>query len=641
MDRLSRSVSRVVGALALACLVVLAGAPSAVAADRASISYVESSGDRLEILVSVPPGVEVDLDAVGVTIDGEPADTTAVDAASATQVRRTAVLVMDTSNSMRGARFEGAQNAARAFLDSVPDDVFVGIVSFAGTVTEALEPTLDRDAARAVVDSLELSRKTRLYEAVLAAVTMAGDDGQRNLVVLSDGADTTDTPLTSVTEAISGQDVLVDVVSVRAKAKPDPSLLALAEAGEGAVIGADAADLAAAFSAEAEVLARQILVTARIPAVVEALEATVAVSLPVGEDTLSARAFTTLRTAGEPDPPGVLPSASDDWSVPAWTMYAGVAGVGVGLIALLVLLVPPSTPHPMSAERRVATYTERLGGRQGPEAAKRESDPALAQAKQAAATVLGRSGGLEQRIAVRLEGAGSNLRPAEWLLVHTAIFAGSGAVGLLLGAGSLLTGIFFLVLGAVLPWIYLGLRQSRRRKAFNASLPDTLQLMSGSLAAGLSLQQSVDTIVREGVEPIGSEFKRVLVETRLGVSLEDAFDGVAERFDSKDFAWVVMAIKIQRQVGGNLAELLETVAGTMREREYMRRQVDALAAEGKLSAWVLGGLPPVFLLYLVVANRDYVMPLFTEPLGWLMLLGAGVLLSLGVFWMSRLIKVEV
>ncbi len=102
-----------------------------------------------------------------------------------------------------------------------------------------------------------------------------------------------------------------------------------------------------------------------------------------------------------------------------------------------------------------------------------------------------------------------------------------------------------------------------------------------------------------------------------------------------------MAIKIQRQVGGNLAELLDTVAATMREREYMRRQVAALAAEGKLSAWVLGGLPPAFMLYLLVAKRDYVMPMFTEPMGWVMLGGAACLLGLGVFWMSRLIKVEV
>ena len=98
----------------------------------------------------------------------------------------------------------------------------------------------------------------------------------------------------------------------------------------------------------------------------------------------------------------------------------------------------------------------------------------------------------------------------------------------------------------------------------------------------------------------------MLVETRLGVTLEDALEGVAERFDSKDFEWVVMAIKIQRQVGGNLAELLDTVAATMREREYVRRQVAALAAEGKLSAWVFGGLPPLFMLYLLLTNYDYV-----------------------------------
>jgi tight adherence protein B len=197
------------------------------------------------------------------------------------------------------------------------------------------------------------------------------------------------------------------------------------------------------------------------------------------------------------------------------------------------------------------------------------------------------------------------------------------------------------VLGVVGPWMYLGLRASQRRKKFNAALPETLQLMSGSLSAGLSLMQSVDTIVREGAEPVASAFKRVLVETRIGVPLEDALDGVADRFDSRDFRWVVMAIRIQRQVGGNLAELLGTVSATMREREYMRRQVAALAAEGKLSAIVLGALPPLFLLYLLLTQGDYVTPLFTEPLGLVMLIGGGLWLSVGIFWMSKLVKVEV
>ena len=236
--------------------------------------------------------------------------------------------------------------------------------------------------------------------------------------------------------------------------------------------------------------------------------------------------------------------------------------------------------------------------------------------------MLRRNKDLDARISARLQGAGSELKSSEWLLVHGGIFFLSGLVGLLLGGGNLLIGFIFIVSACSARGSTSGFRRGRRRKAFNSALPDTLQLMSGSLAAGLSLAQSIDTIVREGAEPIACEFRRVLVETRLGVTLEDALEGVAERFDSKDFEWVVMAIKIQRQVGGNLAELLDTVAATMREREYVRRQVAALAAEGKLSAWVLGGLPPLFLLYLLLTNGDYVMPMFNEPLGWVMLAGA-------------------
>jgi tight adherence protein B len=319
--------------------------------------------------------------------------------------------------------------------------------------------------------------------------------------------------------------------------------------------------------------------------------------------------------------------------VPDWALYAGLVALGVGLLGVLILLVP--FERKMSAEERVTQYTKGQPG----QAVKQEDQ--LATAKSAAASVLKRNKGLETRIATRLQGAGSELNASEWLLLHTAICVVAGFLGTIIGGGRLLIGVLFLVGGVILPWFYLGFRRRKRRKAFNSGLPETLQLMAGSLSAGLSLAQSIDTIVREGVEPISSEFRRVLVEARLGVSLESALDGVAERFESKDFAWVVMAINIQRRVGGNLAELLETVAHTIREREYMRRQVSALAAEGKLSAFVLGGLPPIFLIYLVLTKWDYVDVLFTTHLGWLMLGGAVFILSLGAFWMSRIIKVEV
>ena len=308
----------------------------------------------------------------------------------------------------------------------------------------------------------------------------------------------------------------------------------------------------------------------------------------------------------------------------------------------MVIMLAPRKQVALSASDRVSKYTQSLSGAgAGDGGPLLDTDVTFASAKETAANVLRRNKDLDHRISVRLQGAGSELKSAEWLLIHGAFFFVSGLFGLLIGGGNLLVGFLFLAGGAFGPWLYLGFRRSRRRKAFNSGLPDTLQLMSGSLAAGLSLAQSVDTIVREGSEPISSEFRRVLVETRLGVSLEDAMEGVAERFDSKDFEWVVMAIKIQRQVGGNLAELLDTVAATMREREYVRRQVSALAAEGKLSAWVLGCLPPLFMLYLLLTNYDYVIVMFQEPLGWAMLAGAATILAVGVFWMSRLVKVEV
>ena len=152
-----------------------------------------------------------------------------------------------------------------------------------------------------------------------------------------------------------------------------------------------------------------------------------------------------------------------------------------------------------------------------------------------------------------------------------------------------------------------------------AALPDTLQLMAGSLSAGYSMPQAVDTVVREANPPISTEFNRALVETRLGVDLEDALDGIADRMESVDFAWVVMAIRIQREVGGNLAEVLTTVAATLRERERLRRQVQVLSAEGRLSAWILGGLPIVFALYLLLVRPDYLLPMVQNVLGWIMI----------------------
>ncbi|HRI98500.1 MAG TPA: type II secretion system F family protein, partial [Nocardioides sp.] len=610
-------------------------APSAALAADGSIAHVETEPGTIQLLVSVPADADVDLDGVKVTVDGKSADATAAPADSDTTVRRTAVLAIDTSNSMEGSRFDSAKVAAHEFISTVPADVYVGIVTFAGDVTTVLEPTTDRAAAQTVLDGLTLAKGTRLYDGTIQAVDVAGEEGQRSLLVLSDGADTSDTPIEAATTAISDAGVLTDVVALDQNGQALDALEQLATAGDGQVISSDPAALQAAFAAEADVLARQVLVTAKLPSGFDKSEATIKVTLPTSSGSVTAEAFSAVE-------PGAAELVRDTaWTPPSWALYAGPLALGLGVVLLVVLLAPRAQAR-LNAADRITKYTESQGSA-GTESAGNmlDTDVTFASAKETAANVLRRNQDLDARISARLQAAGSELKSSEWLLVHGGLIFVFGLVGLIIGGGNLFVGFIFLAAGIFGPWMYLGFRRSRRRKKFNSGLPDTLQLMSGSLAAGLSLSQSIDTIVREGAEPIASEFGRVLVETRLGVTLEDALEGIAERFDSKDFEWVVMAIKIQRQVGGNLAELLDTVAATMREREYVRRQVAALAAEGKLSAWVLGGLPPLFMLYLLLTNYDYVIVMFQEPLGWAMLAGAATILAVGVFWMSRLVKVEV
>ena len=628
-------------ALAAVVLVVLAPSTAWSADEEPSIAHVESSEDGLRVLVSVPPGADVDLGGVTGTLDGDHLAATATATGTDAVVQRTTVLAIDTSDSMaRNGRFEAAKEAAVTFLENVPADVAVGIVTFDGGVTTALEPTTDRSAAETVIAGLELSKGTLLYDGILAAVDLAGEDGQRSVLVLSDGADTgRNTTIADVTSAIETTATLVDVVSLDQENKPKAAaaLSDLADAGNGQVIESTGDALADAFAAEAEILAEQILVSAPLPEGFDAEEATVTITLPTPDGKLVASAFARIQDAPTEDTgPKIDPINPDEAiRVPEWALYAGIVVFGIGLVTAAMLLVPAKR-QPMTLAERVTAYTGATGNK--PEE-KPENDPMFDQAKAAAATVLEHNKGLEEKLQSRLTAAGSNFKPSEWLLLHVGVVIGSGILGLLLGG--IVLGILLTVLGFFLPRFYLSFKTGRRRSSFNTCLPDTLQLMSGSLSAGLSLAQSVDTVVNEGPEPIASEFKRVLVENRIGISIEDAFDGVAERFNSKDFAWVVMAIRIQRQVGGNLAELLTTVAATMREREYLRRQVAALAAEGKLSAIILACLPPGFLIILSFTNPSYISPLFNNTLGVIMLVGASLWLCLGVFWMSRMVKVEI
>ncbi len=181
----------------------------------------------------------------------------------------------------------------------------------------------------------------------------------------------------------------------------------------------------------------------------------------------------------------------------------------------------------------------------------------------------------------------------------------------------------------------------KRMKAFEKQLPDTLQLLAGTLRAGYSLPQGLEAVSKEISDPMGYELTRVMTEARLGRELEDALNSTAERLESDDFAWAVMAISIQREVGGNLNELLMTVSDTMVARERLHGEVAALTAEGKLSAAILGGLPPALGMVMYVMNPAYISPLFTTTIGKALIGVALTLMLIGMGWMKKVITINV
>ena len=248
--------------------------------------------------------------------------------------------------------------------------------------------------------------------------------------------------------------------------------------------------------------------------------------------------------------------------------------------------------------------------------------------------------GFSERVDAELEAAGVSVRSGEFVVLSVA----AGLVGAVFGAAILRNPLMALLVGAAAgagPTMALKVSMKRRAEKLRDQLPDVLTIMASSLRAGHSFMQSLDTVAREITQPAATEFQRVVAEIRLGRGTEEALEALAVRVGSADFRWAVLAVNIQREVGGNLAEILDTVADTLRERATMRRQIRVLTSEGRLSAWVLAVLPCVIGLYMFAVNPKYISLLVTTKLGLMMLAVAGTLLVVGILWMRKIVNIDV
>jgi tight adherence protein B len=184
-------------------------------------------------------------------------------------------------------------------------------------------------------------------------------------------------------------------------------------------------------------------------------------------------------------------------------------------------------------------------------------------------------------------------------------------------------------------------RRRTRLREFQAQLPGTLNLLSGSMRAGFSFAQGLESVANEATQPTRRELQRVFTESRLGRPIEDALEDSAQRMTSVDLMWAVMAIRIQREVGGNLAELLDTVADTMTQRERLRLEIKALTAEGRFSGWILGIFPVAFAGVLYLIQPDYMGVLFQESIGIMAVIASAVMTFIGFIWLRKILQIEV
>jgi tight adherence protein B len=627
---------------------------------KVTLRDVDSASGRLRVTVGMSGSAwtgseRLEAGNFEVAINGQPikdVQVTPLQEQQGESGRLAVFLAVDTSGSMtQNDNIVRARRAAVNFVGQMRPGTRMGVISFADTTHVVQKLTTDPGQVRAAIQGLQAKGNTALYDAVVSASDeLKSEPGQRNLVVLSDGRhDGTPTKITDAIAAARQAKVTVNTVGleVPGRDQDQEALRRLAEGTKGRWAPVAAANLEKLFGDLGRDLASQYVVDLELP---PNLGSQVNFRLTVQANGHEAEWYDPAFLIGAQAAPSTVPLPSELPRAPALSRLESdqgryilaIAGFATVLLACLMLFGPGSgSTRPYRALRqRLSPYslTQAISDDRVRPTAFGSSE--WAGRATAMAETLVRRGNLEEAFLDRLEAAGLNMRVAEFVLISL----GSAFIPpmlVLILTRNLLLSMLVVVLGTVGPFLWLALLASRRRAKFDEQLPSTLQLLSGALQAGHSLQQAVDTVVQEAGDPIAAEFHRVLTEARLGRPLEEALEAMARRTQSLDFEWTVMAIRLQRQVGGNLAEVLSTVSQTIRDRYSLKRQIRALSAEGRLSSLILSVLPLLLFAALLAFNPLFLRPLFTTRIGIMMMACAVVLMIFGVFWLKKITEIKV
>ncbi len=642
--RIPRSLAFIVAGLAF-----LGSAPQAGAAATPTPSSPSSGGHAVQIrgvdvngfpvlavTVSVP-----DPTAGGdfrVTEDGRPLEVLSVRPLLETGKEIDVVLAIDTSNSVHGAPLAAAAVAAKAFVQTLPSNIPVGIITFSDQVRVLSPITSDHRALVAALGSLTVTQSgTELYDAVVAASGLFHESAQHSVILLTDGKDVgSKATLESATSAAVKAHVTVYSIGLQGQTRNFPALEALSSRTGGAFSSASTVDLSALYASLAGQLFRQYVLLFRSQSAAGS-QVSIAVETPAGSDT----SFVLLPKAGVSGTAGSgKPLLNGNLGL-AVALASSFTAVFLLFLIFLGAGARARRDRDLARRMKAKPFTE-----EGPEGGilSRPDTPGptawiprpVVQVAQAVSDI----GGFTVSLNRKLERAGLPMSAGE--LVATSVLLGmAGAVIGGLAFRSVIFVLVFAVVAAVLPFVYVNFRMDRRINALQGQLPDILMILASSMRAGHSFLQALDTVSKEVGEPAGPEFTRVVAEIRLGRRFEEAMQAMSDRVRTDEFNWMVLAVNVQREVGGNLAEILDTVAETAREREVIRRQVKVLAGEGILSLRILVALPFLLTLYIVKVNPTYMRLLWTTKIGLGMIGLAVILMAIGVLWARKVVRIRV
>lgn len=642
MRRLTRlrllALSGLVGVLALAGPAALAQSTGGEDGEPFFAVRSVDSADGPETVLGITwTGDAADLDGLQVTENGREVR---LGEPTPNADPRGVVFVVDSSAAMETA-LPSVKDAVAGLAAALPEGTEMALVSYADTTQMVREFTTDPQAIADGVDTLTPQGAAAMWDGIYAGAQALADSPelQPNLVVVSASPDSASvTPASRASGLTTSLGTAVFAVGLEPGA-PAAALEQLVSTSGGRYLPTTDVD---------RTMKRDVL-----PSIDGQYDVLFATEVKAGEVVDLEASVGDLSTAVSYVDGGTV-SGNLELSPMATSSGGGggilhssmgkliavlLALVAVTLGAYALILVFSKDEDGLSAVLQV--YSEGYG-------AEGESDDADGGA--ATSALIQRAVDFTEEIAERqgllakteasLERAAMPLRAAEALFFYGAFTLAAFVLIFLLSGNLMATLVVGVVLAAIPPMI-VSIKAKKRQKAFLAQLPDTLALLAGTLRAGYSLMQGVEAVSQEVAEPMGNELRRVVTESRLGRPLEESLEASAERMNSPDFSWAVMAVRIQREVGGNLAELLLTVGDTMTQRERLRRDVASLTAEGKVSAIVLGLLPLGLAAAMYVVNPDYISALFTTKAGNVMLGAALVLAGFGFWWMKKTIEIEI